>query len=96
MLIGTAYNDIMDGYAGDDVLSGRAGDDIMYPDLGEDTVRGGTGDDDITAANRFEPVEADVIFCGDGVDTVFADAADTVAPDCEEVLYVEDTPRIRR
>jgi Ca2+-binding RTX toxin-like protein len=94
-LIGSAYDDIIEGFAGDDFLSGRAGDDLLYPDLGEDTVRAGIGDDTITAANANEPVEADLVFCGDGVDTVYADDADTVSADCENVVLVGPA-RIRR
>lgn len=96
VLIGTVYNDIMDGFSGDDLLSGRAGDDTLYPDAGEDTVRGGVGDDEIHAANGFDPADADLVFCGDGVDTVYAESADTVAADCENVIYLEQAAPIRR
>ena len=48
---------------------------------GVDTHAGGAGDDSIDARGD----RGDVVSCGDGNDTVMADAADSIALDCETV-----------
>jgi Ca2+-binding RTX toxin-like protein len=67
------------GSAGDDTLSGGAGDDVIDGGTGADTISGDAGDDIILARDG----EVDRIACGDGVDSVVADAQDVVAADCE-------------
>jgi hypothetical protein len=83
----------MDGGSGSDVLTfvpgstvgdtwtllgGSGGDLITGSDLG-DMVDGGSGSDliDVTGGG------VDTVTCGDGRDTVFADADDVVGADCE-------------
>jgi Ca2+-binding RTX toxin-like protein len=67
------------GRAGDDTLTGGAGADIIDGGTGADTISGDAGDDVILARDG----EVDRIACGDGVDSVVADAQDVVAADCE-------------
>jgi Ca2+-binding RTX toxin-like protein len=50
-----------------------------------DRISGGAGNDTIVASNG--SAAKDVITCGDGRDTVFADRGDDVAADCERVRY---------
>src|SRR2546425_3684340 len=60
--------------------SGEKGDqDSIATDIA--TVKTGSGNDTIDAVNG----RADSIFCGRGIDTVFADQIDQVAADCENV-----------
>ncbi len=67
------------GSAGDDTLSGGGGADLIDGGTGADTISGDAGDDVILARDG----EVDRIACGDGVDSVVADAQDVVAADCE-------------
>ena len=45
VLVPTAGNDQITGYAGDDVLQGLGGNDTMYGKAGNDTLAGGDGND---------------------------------------------------
>ena len=67
------------GGPGDDTLAGGGGADIIDGGTGADTISGDAGDDVILARDG----EVDRIACGDGVDSVVADAQDVVAADCE-------------
>jgi Ca2+-binding RTX toxin-like protein len=71
-LSGTPRNDTLSGGAGDDTLSGRGG---------TDRLSGGPGNDTIYARDK----TPDTIDCGSGRDTVYSDAKDTVAGNCEVV-----------
>ena len=87
--------DRVDGGAGDDSLDGGFGDDTIVGGPGRDMISadlaGGDcgplwckhpyGNDRVEARDG----EADSITCGAGRDVVVADAADVVAPDCEDV-----------
>jgi hypothetical protein len=79
----------VDGGDGADLLiggpsiAGGAGADQILSDGGA-TVSGGAGADQIDAADASGA--PDTITCGPGNDTVWADADDTVAADCEHVL----------
>ena len=79
VLFGRGGDDVVFGRGGDDALHGGAGADAVYGDSGRDVLLGGTGDDHLYA----EDGRLDVVFCGAGRDTVFADAVDRVAPGCE-------------
>ena len=72
----------LDGDSGADQLSGRGGDDVItaasYNDVGADAV-------------GLESRGADTIDCGAGDDTVYRDASDTVASDCERIVRVTDS-----
>jgi len=65
---------------------GGEGGDIMVGGSGAGSFDGGPGDDFIQAAVNGL---ADTVVCGEGNDTVRANAADTVAADCESVTRVE-------
>ena len=80
-LTGTPATDTIYGLAGADAIDARGGADLIVPGAGRDTVNGGPGDDRIAAQDG----AVDEITCGPGVDTVTADAADVVAPNCETV-----------
>ena len=78
---GGASSDLLTGDGGANVLRGGPGNDSIDGDGGSDSIDGGTGDDRIAARDDF----ADAIACGAGSDSGLADAADTVAGDCEAV-----------
>ena len=87
--------DRVEGGTGDDKLDGGFGDDTITGGPGRDSISadlaGGDcgplwckypyGNDTVDARDG----EADSVSCGAGTDKVVADAADTVAPDCEQV-----------
>jgi hypothetical protein len=87
--------DRVDGGPGNDALDAGFGDDVIVGGPGRDTISGDLaggdcgprwckypyGNDTIEAVDG----EIDSITCGAGRDTVRADAADVVAPDCEAV-----------
>jgi Ca2+-binding RTX toxin-like protein len=98
VVAGSASSGPMSGGGGDDVLtfaSGAAG-------YGAWTIDGGGGNDTITGHPALDVVHAgggndrvdvadgsaDQVDCGGGVDVVYADAADTVAGDCELRLNI--------
>lgn len=82
VLLGGAGGDVLSGLGGaGDQLGGGDGDDQLTPGSGGSTVNGDAGNDAVTARNS----ATDSIFCGDGIDPVIADTADTVAADCEQV-----------
>jgi Ca2+-binding RTX toxin-like protein len=80
-------NDTVDGGTGDDAIMGEGGNDTLIGGTGVDRFNGGPGDDIIRAADD----SADVIDCGEGVDTVFVEA-DTptrdVLSNCETVTPI--------
>jgi hypothetical protein len=78
VLKGTPRSDTIDGRAGNDRLSGLAGNDVLIGGKGSDKLVGGPG--------------KDTLRCGAGRDTAVADAADTVAGDCEVVKGLPSTP----
>jgi hypothetical protein len=85
-LDGGTGNDVLDGGFGDDVIVGGPGKDMISADLaggncGPLWCKYPFGNDTIDARDG----EVDSITCGAGADTVKADAADVVAPDCETV-----------
>ena len=77
----TATRSTLSGGDGNDSLAGGSGNDILRGNKGVDTHAGGAGDDLIDARGD----RGDVVSCGDGNDTVLADAADSIALDCETV-----------
>ena len=77
----TATPSTLSGGDGTDSLEGGPGDDTLRGNNGVDTHTGGLGNDLIDSRGD----RGDIVSCGDGLDTVRADVADTVAPDCETV-----------
>lgn len=84
-LRGTASEDLLFSFGGADTVYGLAGSDLIDPGMGDDVVFAGPGNDRIRAYDG----DRDVIECGAGNDTVFADAEDRTAG-CEEVLERHD------
>lgn len=81
---GTPKSDTIRGLAGNDHLYGRSGDDHIYGGTGYDVIRGGNGDDYIGTNDGLH----DTVYCGNGVDFVYADRSDTVYYGCETVKIV--------
>jgi hypothetical protein len=79
-VVGTAKNDVLRGTSKADKLLGRGGNDKLMGLGGNDVLVGGAGNDTLIGGPG-----ADKLQCGPGHDTVLADAADTVSPDCEIV-----------
>ncbi len=96
VLKGSNGADKIDGGAGDDDIDAGYGDDTITGGPGRDRISGDLrsggcgpvwcdlpfGNDTIYAQDG----EPDSIACGYGQDTVYADAVDTVAGDCETVV----------
>jgi Ca2+-binding RTX toxin-like protein len=81
-------------YSGANTVSAGGGDDTVTTSIGSDTVDLGAGRDSAATGDRNDTVEArdgeaDVIDCGDGVDSVVADAVDVTATTCETVSRPE-------
>lgn len=77
------------GVAGPDTIVGGAESDNVYGGTGNDALTGGGGVDLLSGGDGNDAINArdgvaDVVTCGDGSDTVVADAVDTVV-DCEAV-----------
>src|SRR5918999_4638974 len=89
-LISLAGNDNLSGGSGSDTESGGDGGDFLF-DTGEgvrnssDSLSGGAGDDALLT--RDVPAGKDAVSCGSGTDIVFADRADVIANDCEQVVF---------
>ena len=77
---GVAGPDTLVGGAHDDSLHGGTGDDTLNGNGGGDVLNGGAGNDTIQARDGV----VDRVDCGDGTDTVVADAVDSVV-NCESV-----------
>jgi hemolysin type calcium-binding protein len=81
IVIGGAGNDALTGSPSNDTLDGRGGADNIDASTGNDTIHGGAGPDTVSARDS----ATDQIDCGTEVDSVTADAQDSVAADCEQV-----------
>jgi Ca2+-binding RTX toxin-like protein len=89
------YADEIDGAGGNDTIEGGYGDDRITGGPGQDTInaeagpnscnflvcRAGVGNDTVLVRDG----EPDSVVCGNGTDSVIADAIDTIAADCENV-----------
>lgn len=87
-LTGAAGSDALIGGSGSDDLFGAGGDDILIAGSGIDQLLGGRGSDVLSGGSGADQVHADdgdrdLVTCGPGADTFFADRVDTVAADCE-------------
>jgi Ca2+-binding RTX toxin-like protein len=94
---GDAHGDVVTGGAGSDTLTAGFGNDTITAGPGKDIVNGdragrcnemhcdlpggALGDDTIDVRDG----EVDTVTCGIGNDKVVADAADSIAADCEQV-----------
>jgi hypothetical protein len=95
-LHGTDSDDAIDGGAGNDDIAAGFGNDAIVGGPGADKIvadRDGRCNEmhcDLSPGSASDTIDAvdgetDNITCGPGTDTVKADAADVVAPDCENV-----------
>lgn len=80
-LSGTAQSDLIFGRGGNDTLIGRAGNDTFYGGAGADRIYGDGGRDVISGSSGNDHIRADdgvrdIVDCGAGRDTVFADPMD--------------------
>jgi N-acetylglucosamine-6-sulfatase len=73
-------DDVVYGGTGNDLLYGEGGHDRINAGHGLDRVYGGIGRDIVYAADG----KRDVVGCGDGVDTVYADRVDSTSG-CERI-----------
>jgi Ca2+-binding RTX toxin-like protein len=80
-IFGDAGDDRITGDRGSDHIAGGAGNDQIFGNLDPDVISGGPGDDRINVVRG----DHDTVRCGPGRDVVFADPADEVAADCEDV-----------
>jgi Ca2+-binding RTX toxin-like protein len=86
-LIGGSGDDVIGGIVGgcfddvgDDTMDGGPGNDQICGGPGADTLEGGDGND---ALNTVDSKKDGPVACGNGVDSAWADATDSVATDCE-------------
>ncbi len=86
-LVGGPGNDGVLGGRGPDNVMGEEGNDWVAdgPDreFSIDRLSAGDGNDVVGVFN--DPAYKDLVTCGDGFDSVFADRKDVLAPDCERV-----------
>jgi Ca2+-binding RTX toxin-like protein len=81
---GLGRDELSDGLGRDTVYGGAGVDNLIaYGDTSVDYFYAGGGDD--TVQSRDIPAVKDVVSCGAGTDTVYADKADVVSDDCEQV-----------
>ena len=78
----------MYGYGGNDSIRGFGGNDVLVGGAGLDVLWGGDGNDVVFARDG----QADRIYCGSGLDTVFADTKDRVSTTCEQVWLNTPAP----
>ena len=78
-------DEISDGLGADSVYGGIGGDNLIgtASDTSVDRFYGGSGEDIFQP--RDVPAVKDMVSCGPGTDTVYADKADVVGGDCERV-----------
>ncbi|MBJ7348435.1 MAG: hypothetical protein JHC87_07680, partial [Thermoleophilaceae bacterium] len=86
-VIASHGNDTVNGGSGNDTLegdfdNGSPGNDHLIGGSGVDTITSLAGDDSINSIDPGGVADA-VVSCGDGTDTITADAADPVNSDCE-------------
>src|SRR5215203_5449745 len=78
-------DEISDGLGADLVYGGNGGDNLIgtASDTSVDRYYGGRGEDIFQP--RDVPAVKNMVSCGPGTDTVYADKADVVGGDCEQV-----------
>ncbi|MGQ0689755.1 MAG: calcium-binding protein [Limnobacter sp.] len=73
MLLGTAGDDIIQGYATDDTITGGNGSDTLIGRAGNDTIHGGTGNDSLDGESGNDTLDGgagyDYLYGGSGNDT---------------------------
>jgi Ca2+-binding RTX toxin-like protein len=94
-LNGGGGDDLVEGGLGSDELGDGRGQDTINANDGADNLIGQGGDTSVdhfyaeggrdTIQTRDVPAVKDTVECGAGTDTVYADKADVVGDDCEQV-----------
>ena len=94
-ITGTKNAEEIRGLGGSDEITDRLGGDLLYGGRGSDNLIGYVGDTSLdrfyggrgndTVQPRDVPAVEDVVSCGAGTDTVYADKADVLGGDCERV-----------
>jgi Ca2+-binding RTX toxin-like protein len=92
---GTSNAEEIRGLEGSDEISDGLGADLVYGGIGEDNLIGTASDTSVdrfyggSGGDIFQPRDVpaikDMVSCGPGTDTVYADKADEVGGDCERV-----------
>lgn len=92
---GTRHDEEIRGLGGSDEITDGLGKDLVYAGAGGDNLIGYGGDTSVdhfyggwgndTVQTRDVPAVKDVVRCGGGTDTVYADKADVLSADCERV-----------
>ena len=81
---GLGSDELSDGLGRDTVYGGAGVDNLIgYGDTSVDYFYAGGGDD--TVQSRDIPAVKDVVSCGAGADTIYADKVDVVSYNCEHV-----------
>lgn len=84
-LVGGAGFDILVAQSAGESIDGGAATDNITSLAGGSTITAGGSNDQIDAADGTGT--PDTVSCGSGTDTVWADAGDSIAPDCENVIF---------
>ena len=94
-ITGTRNAEEIRGRGGSDEITDGLGRDLVYGGKGSDNLIGYGGDTSVdrfygghgndVVQSRDVPAVKDVVSCGPGTDTVYADKADVVGGDCERV-----------
>jgi Ca2+-binding RTX toxin-like protein len=92
---GTRNAEEIRGLEGSDEISDGLGADLVYGGIGEDNLISTASDTSVdhfyggSGGDIFQPRDVpaikDMVSCGPGTDTVYADKADEVGGDCERV-----------
>jgi Ca2+-binding RTX toxin-like protein len=92
-LIGNSGADILAATGGHNLtLDGGSGRDTIVSHVGGATVDAGSGNDLVDVRGPSDN-PSDTVTCGTGFDVVWANAADTVAGDCETVIRRGTAPK---
>jgi Ca2+-binding RTX toxin-like protein len=78
IITGGAGNDIISDGTGNDIVDGGAGNDIITIGGGTDSITAGLGDDVIKIADSADIAATETVAGGDGADTLWVTAADTL------------------
>ena len=89
LIIGTSASETLRGTGRADIIKAKGGDDTVKAFAAADRIVAGGGADVVFAGAGKDHIDlidnrADVVFCGDGIDTVWIDSRDFLN-DCENV-----------
>jgi Ca2+-binding RTX toxin-like protein len=84
-LVGGAGFDILVAQGDGESIDGGGASDNITSLVGGSTITAGGSNDQIDAADG--TASPDTVSCGSGSDTVWADAGDSIAADCETVIF---------